>query len=275
MLTAWSNRMQVLNPWKWFLLYLSLPTPPLQGWVDSSGLSSRECPKFLLTMFGPGQGHHIFLLKNRCPYFRLPWLCHLSKHHSTLSFCWRTSHRRSIKKWRCCIITKLKLEYWNWNVIWLSGVIKYDPSWDFFFQSFTNDQTFGSPSAIEKQEPDWTGMASQCFVTSGPRDVRVIHARQSSVGREFVPLPFQPWWLPSSLLTDGAVWPVAEENETNSKKNYLVEEPSSNRAREIRSCRLCLKVSSVYSFRVPMPLLHPLLAKLGFGSLWFSSDTLI
>lgn len=133
MLTAWSNRMQVLNPWKLFLLYLSLPTPPLQGWVDSSGLSSRECPKFLLTMFGPGQGHHIFLIKSRCPYFRLPWLCHLSKHHSTLSFCWRTSHRRSIKKWGCCIITKLKLEYWNWNVIWLSGVIKYDPSWDFFF----------------------------------------------------------------------------------------------------------------------------------------------
>lgn len=31
----------------------------------------------------------------------------------------------------------------------------------FFFQSFTNDQTFGSPSAIEKQKPDWTGMASQ------------------------------------------------------------------------------------------------------------------
>lgn len=62
----------------------------------------------------------------------------------------------------------------------------------FFFQSFTNDQTFGSPSAIEKQESDWTGMASQCFLTSGPRDVRVIHARQSPVGREFVPLPFQP-----------------------------------------------------------------------------------
>lgn len=103
-----------------------------------------------------------------------------------------------------------------------------------------------------------TGLEWQVsFLTSGPRDVRVIHARQSPVGREFVPLPFQPSWLQSSLLTDGAIWPVAEENETNNKKNHLVEEPSSNRARETWSCRLCLEVSSVYSFHVPMPLLHP------------------
>lgn len=168
MLTAWSNRMQVLNPWKLFLLCLSLPTPPLQGWVDSSGLSSRECPKFLLTMFGPGQDHHIFLLKSRCQYFRLPWLCHLSKHHSTLSFCWRTSHRQSIKKWGCCIITKLKLEYWNWNVIWLSGVIKYDPSWDFFFSVIYKWPNFWKSICYWKTGAglDWNGESVFCDVWS-------------------------------------------------------------------------------------------------------------
>lgn len=133
MLTAWFDRMQVLNcltsgNYSWS----TYPPSPLQGWVDSSGLSGWECPKFLLTMFGPGQAHQIFLIKSRCQYFRLLWLCHLSKHYSTLPFFLRTSHRQSIKKRGCCILMKLKLEYWNLNAIWFSGVIKYDPSWVFF-----------------------------------------------------------------------------------------------------------------------------------------------